>query len=54
MGKGLNDLGLNDEQMPEQTYDDLPEFGGFAPPPQPGQYRFGSSGRSVLRPAVRG
>lgn len=39
-GKGLQDLGLKDEALPAQSYDDLPEFGGFTPPPQPGPYRF--------------
>lgn len=39
-GKGLQDLGLKDEAMPAQSFDDLPEFGGFTPPPQPGPYRF--------------
>lgn len=39
-GKGLNDLGLKNEAMPQGTLDDLPEFGGFTPPPQPGPYRF--------------
>jgi hypothetical protein len=39
-GKGLQDLGLKDEKLPEQTYDDLPEYGSYTPPPQPGKYRF--------------
>lgn len=39
-GKGLSDLGLKDEVLPAQSFDDLPEFGGFTPPPQPGPYRF--------------
>lgn len=39
-GKGLQDLGLKDEVLPAQSFDDLPEFGGFTPPPQPGPYRF--------------
>lgn len=40
-GKGLQDLGLKNEVMPEQSYDDLPEFGQYKDPPQPGtQYRF--------------
>ena len=39
-GKGLHDLALKDEQLPAQVYDDLPEFGSFTPPPQPGRYRF--------------
>lgn len=42
MGKSLNDLGLKDEQLPTagQTLDDLPQFGQFTPPPQPGPMRF--------------
>lgn len=42
MGKGLQDLGLKDEALPTagQAMADLPEFGSFAPPPQPGSYRF--------------
>lgn len=39
MGKGLNDLGLKDEALPAQSYDDLPTF-DFQEPPQPGAYRF--------------
>lgn len=39
-GKGLNELELKDEKLPEQTFDDLPDFGTFTPPPQPGAYRF--------------
>jgi hypothetical protein len=39
-GKGLGELALKDEALPAQTYDDLPEFGGYTPPPQPGPYRF--------------
>jgi hypothetical protein len=39
MGKGLNDLDLKDEKLPTQDLDHLPEFGGWAPPPQPGAYR---------------
>ena len=39
MGKSLDDLGLVDEPLPPQSYDDLPEFGTFGPPPQPGPYR---------------
>lgn len=31
---------LSAEALPEQSYDDLPETGAFAPPPQPGPYRF--------------
>lgn len=42
MGKSLQDLGLQTEQLPTagQELADLPEFGSFAPPPQPGAYRF--------------
>lgn len=42
MGKSLNDLGLKDEKLPTagQTLDDLPQFGQFAPPPQPGPMTF--------------
>lgn len=42
MGKSLSDLGLKDEQLPTagQALDDLPTFGTFAPPPQPGPFRF--------------
>ena len=42
MGKSLNDLQLKDEQLPTagQTLDDLPQFGQFAPPPQPGPMTF--------------
>lgn len=47
-GKGLQDLGLKDEKLPEQTFDDLPEFGGFAPPPQPGAYRWRLPSSGVL------
>ena len=39
-GKGLQELGLKNEVMPEQSYDDLPEFGQYKDPPQPGPYRF--------------
>jgi len=39
-GKGLQDLGLKEEKLPELTYDDMPDFGAFTPPPQPGKYRF--------------
>ena len=39
-GKGLQDLGLSNEALPSQAFDDLPEFGTYAPPPQPGPYRF--------------
>lgn len=40
MGKSLQDLGLVEEQLPTQTLDELPEFGQFQDPPQPGPYRF--------------
>lgn len=42
MGKSLQDLGLKDEQLPpaSQALDNLPEFGQWQPPPQPGSYRF--------------
>lgn len=42
MGKSLQDLGLKDEALPHsgQSLADLPEFGTWAPPPQPGPYRF--------------
>ena len=42
MGKTLNDLNLVEETLPTagQALDDLPTFGGFAPPPQPGPFRF--------------
>lgn len=40
MGKSLQDLGLVEEQLPTQALDDLPEFGQFQDPPQPGAYRF--------------
>lgn len=40
MGKSLNDLGLKEEALPEGDLTDLPEFGSFTPPPQPGSYRF--------------
>lgn len=42
MGKSLQDLGLKDEVMPTagQDLSDLPEFGQFKIPPQPGTYRF--------------
>lgn len=39
-GKALHDLGLKEEALPAQSFDDLPEFGGFTLPPQPGLYRF--------------
>lgn len=44
MGKTLAELAgsLKDEQLPTagQDLDDLPTFGGFAPPPPAGAYRF--------------
>lgn len=42
MSKSLNDLGLKDEALPTAGQDlaDLPEFGTFEPPPQPGAFRF--------------
>lgn len=42
MGKSLQDLGLKEEQLPTagQALADLPEFGTFREPPQPGSYRF--------------
>lgn len=44
MPKTLQELAgeLQDEVLPTsgQVLDDLPHFGGFAPPPQPGKYRF--------------
>lgn len=40
MGKSLNDLGLKEEALPEGDLTDLPEYGSFTPPPQPGTYRF--------------
>lgn len=41
MGKSLNDLGLKDEKLPETAgLDELPQFGAFAPPPQPGPMTF--------------
>ena len=41
-GKSLQDLGLREEQLPTaaQALDDLPDFGGFRLPPQPGPFRF--------------
>lgn len=39
-GKSLDELDLKDEQMPALNADDLPEYGAWAPPPQPGPYRF--------------
>ncbi len=42
MGKSLQDLALKDEPLPTagQTLDNLPDFGTFKEPPQPGAYRF--------------
>lgn len=42
MGKSLQDLGLKEESLPTggQALADLPEFGTFREPPQPGSYRF--------------
>jgi hypothetical protein len=42
MGKSLSDLGLKDEPLPTAGQDlaDLPEFGSFREPPQPGPFRF--------------
>src|SRR5262245_43187661 len=42
MGKTLQDLGLQPEQLPTagQALDTLPDFGRFSPPPQPGAFRF--------------
>lgn len=42
MGKSLQDLGLKEEALPTagQALADLPEFGSFREPPQPGAYRF--------------
>lgn len=40
MAKSLSELDLKEEALPAQSFDDLPEFGGFTPPPQPGPYRF--------------
>lgn len=34
--KSLHELELVDEVLPEEPLDDLPEFTGFTPPPQPG------------------
>lgn len=39
-GKSLNELNLKDEALPDLDYASVPEFGGWAPPPQPGAYRF--------------
>lgn len=42
MAKSLDALGLKDEKLPTagQGLADLPEFGTWAPPPQPGPFRF--------------
>lgn len=44
MGKSIQELAaeLKDEQLPTsgQDLEDLPTFGGWAPPPPPGAYRF--------------
>lgn len=42
MGKSLEDLGLKEEKLPTAGQDlaDLPEFGSWEPPPQPGPFRF--------------
>jgi hypothetical protein len=42
MGKSLQDLGLKEEALPTagQALADLPDFGQFREPPQPGAYRF--------------
>ena len=42
MGKSLSDLQLKEEALPTAGQDlgDLPEFGTFREPPQPGSYRF--------------
>jgi hypothetical protein len=39
-GKSLSELELKEETLPAQAFDDLPDFGAFTPPPQPGPYRF--------------
>lgn len=39
-GKSLSEMDLKEEVLPAQGFDDLPDFGAFAPPPQPGAYRF--------------
>lgn len=40
--KSLNELDFKPDQLPTagQSLDDLPTFGSFAPPPQPGPFRF--------------
>lgn len=42
MGKSLNDLALKDEPLPHggEMLDNLPIFGQFNPPPQPGAMQF--------------
>ena len=42
MAKSLQDLGLREEALPTagQALADLPDFGSFREPPQPGAYRF--------------
>lgn len=42
MGKSLSDLGLKDEKLPTagEALENLPQFGQFGPPPQPGPMRF--------------
>ena len=50
MGKSLQDLGLKDEVLPTagQALADLPEFGSFREPPQPGAYRFQLRGGALI------
>ena len=36
----LQELGLKPETLPQVDMSDLPDFGGFSAPPQPGSYRF--------------
>lgn len=45
-GKSLNELVIKDEAaaLPALDYESMPEFGSFAPPPQPGTYRFETPG----------
>lgn len=38
--KSLSELELKDEPLPAGSLEDMPEFGGFSAPPQPGPYRF--------------
>jgi hypothetical protein len=42
MGKSLQELGLSNETLEgtDVGFDQMPEFGAFTPPPQPGGYRF--------------